>query len=166
MPISADTLAEKRLPRRKGAGAPGRRRGPATGCIRSHLGQITMEIRRHPDHLEFKLPEFFDLDPRVDNFSRIFTAVQPGVGNLLLDLSGRGCALRKRDDTEIAYFCRSLASAFAGMTDMVDFIAILARPDDAPHVEPYVRHLEQAGYVAKLFTDRAKALGWIRPEAV
>jgi len=120
-----------------------------------------MEILRRCGYLEIRLPELLDLEPRVDNFARIFSAVQPGTHNLLLDLSGDRRRPGRRSHAEIVRIVRTMLAAFRNMKDEVELLAFLVRADQVPHILPYVRLLEQAGYVSRLFVDPLRARRWV-----
>ncbi len=120
-----------------------------------------MEIIRHPGYMEFQMPEFFDLDPRMDNLSRIFSAVQPGAHNLLLDLTGYHDKPPARDEVEVLHFTRALGEAFMSITDEVDLIAILVDPEMLEEAKAYAKTLESVGFEVRLFTDRPGAAGWL-----
>ena len=120
-----------------------------------------MELHRHPGFVEIAYPEFFSRDPRLDNFSRIVTARQPGTHNFLLDLTGGHGKPALRDDSDMRHFVRSMNNAFESLTDSPELIAILVRTTQQALAEPYVRELESLGYNTRLFTDRGHAGGWL-----
>jgi hypothetical protein len=120
-----------------------------------------MELHRHPGFVEIDYPEFFSRDPRLDNFSRIVTAQQPGTHNLLLNLTGGRGKPAQRDDSEVRHFVRGMIDAFESLSDSVELIAILVRKDQQEAVRPYVRELELLSYDAQFFTDRSRASGWL-----
>ena len=119
-----------------------------------------MEILRRSGYLEIRLPELFDLEPRIDNFVRIFSAVQPGTNRLLFDLSKDRRRPTRRSPAEIARTVRVMLDAFRNMKDSVEFLAFLVRTDQIPHVLPYVRLLEQAGYPTRFFVDPTRVRRW------
>ncbi len=120
-----------------------------------------MELQRHPGFVEIVYPEFFGREPRLDNFSRIVTARQPGTHNLLLDLSGHQGVPEKRDDTDVRHFVRAMIDAFESLSDAVELVALLVRADQRNAAQSYVRELEAMGYDVRLFTSRHQAHGWL-----
>jgi hypothetical protein len=120
-----------------------------------------MEILRRSGYLEIRLPELFDLDPRVGDFGRIFSGVQPGNQNLLFDISGDKQRPRPRSHSEIVHVVRTMVEAFRNMKDSVELLAFLVRTDQIPHISPYVRLLENAGYTSRPFVDPMRARCWV-----
>ncbi len=120
-----------------------------------------MDIVRHPDFLEYRIPEFFDLDPRIDNLSRLFSASQPGLHHLLLNLEGRAKTHASRDQEEIGYFCRALVAALQSTCDEIEVIGFLVSRQGQEELVPYVQALEGSGYQTRLFTNRHRAEGWL-----
>jgi hypothetical protein len=120
-----------------------------------------MEIIRHPGFLEIKLPDFFSLDPRTDNLSRVFTAVQPGTTSLLLDITEHRQKNIAPDATDILHGARMLRDALNAMTDNIETIALVVRPSHKDAVEAYRKRLEEYGFKVHLFTDRHRAASWL-----
>lgn len=120
-----------------------------------------MKIHRHPGFVEISYPEFFDRNPRIDNFSRLFTVSQPGTHNLLVDLSGHSREMAKRDRDDIRHFARALADAFNAMSYNLELIGILARSDQSESLLPYQNELEKLGYGVRIFTERRHAVDWV-----
>jgi hypothetical protein len=120
-----------------------------------------MEIVRHPGYLEIRLPEFFDLDPRIDNLARVFSAVQPGTHNLLLNLTGQLKQPRSRDDAEIVYFSRALEGALKSITVEVEMVAFLVTAKLQNEILQYARLVESAGFDVRVFTNKQRAIGWL-----
>ncbi len=120
-----------------------------------------MELHRHPGFVEIAYPEFFGRDPRLDNFSRMVTARQPGTHNLLLNLTGSLGKPEQRDGSDIRHFVRTMKDAFESLSDTVELIAILVRKNQQELTQPYIRELEALGYDVRLFTDRSHASGWL-----
>lgn len=115
-----------------------------------------MEIIRHPGFLEIMLPEFFELDPRTDNFSRIFSAEQPGTHSLLINLTGHVRVPRYRDIQEELHFCRALEDAFRSITDDIEIIIFLVNSKTHEAIKPYAKMLRNAGFNVKVSTNRRK----------
>jgi len=123
-----------------------------------------MESLGHPGFVEIVYPEFFSRDPRLDNLARIVTARQPGTHNLLLDLSGFDGEPAKRDESDVRHFARTMNDAFEAMSDALELLALLVRPEHLQAARPYVRELEACGYDVRLFSERAHAAGWLSPK--
>ncbi len=115
-----------------------------------------MEIVRHPSFLEIILPEFFELDPRTDNFSRIFSAEQPGTHSILINLTGHVRVPRFRDIQEDLHFCRALEDAFKSITDEIEIIVFLVDSRTRKAIKPYAKMLSSAGFNVKVSTNRRK----------
>lgn len=64
-------------------------------------------------------------------------------------------------DTRIAYTSRTIVAALESMSDTMEQIAVYVQPRHVSVARPYVRLLEGAGFKTRLFTDRAKAMGWL-----
>jgi len=120
-----------------------------------------MELIRHPGYMEIKFPELLEPDPQLDNIARVFTAVQPGTNNLLINLSEYRGRKAELSESHIVHSTRTIVAALESMSDVMEQIAIYVRSDHAPTARAYAQHLEDAGYRTRLFTDRLKALGWI-----
>ena len=120
-----------------------------------------MEITRHPEYVEINFPELLDPDPRLDNITRVFTAIQPGSHNLLINPSEYRGLCGEVSKSRIIYSSRAIISALESMSDVMELIAIYVRSKQVADASPYVQQLEQAGFKTRLFTDRAKAVGWL-----
>jgi hypothetical protein len=120
-----------------------------------------MEIIRHPGFLEIKLPDFFSLDPRTDNLARTLTAVQPGTGKLLLDITHRAPGRLRIDDAAVRHTARMLADALNAMTDNAEMIAFLASASSQEAVTPYLKQLETYGFRVRLFDQKNRAIAWL-----
>ena len=105
-----------------------------------------MEIIRHPGYVEINFPELLDPDPRLDNISRVFTAIQPGTHNMLLNLSEYRGLVEEVSDSRIVHSSRTIVSALESMTDTMEQIAIYVRSRHVPIASAYVRQLERAGF--------------------
>jgi len=120
-----------------------------------------MKIHRHPGFIEISYPEFFNREPRIDNFCRLFTISHPGTHNLLIDLSGHCGTPRQRDRDDVRRFARALADAFKSMSDNMELIGILIRSDQASMLQAYIDELERLGYGVRKFTERRNAVDWV-----
>ena len=120
-----------------------------------------MEIIRRPGYVEINLPELLDPDPRLDNISRVFTAVQPGTHNMLLNLSEYQGLVVEVSNSRIVHSSRTIVSALESMTDTMEQIAVYVRLRHVPIAEAYVMQLERSGFKTRLFTDLNRAAGWL-----
>ncbi len=120
-----------------------------------------MEIIRHSGYVEIVFPELLDSDPRLDNITRVFTAIQPGSHNLLINLSGYRGVGGEPSESRVVHSSRVIVAALESMSDSMEQIAIYVRSTQMENVRPYVRQLEMAGFKTRLFTDRSKAIGWV-----
>ena len=120
-----------------------------------------MEIIRRPGYVEINLPELLDPDPRLDNISRVFTAVQPGTHNMLLNLSEYQGVVVEVSNSRIVHSSRTIVSALESMTDTMEQIAVYVRLRHVAIAEAYVKQLERSGFKTRLFTDMNRATGWL-----
>ncbi len=121
-----------------------------------------MKIQRYPGYVQVSYPEMFGRNHRLDNLTRMFTAIQPGSRNLLIDISGHSGQAEKRDRDEVRHFARTMADAFKAMSDQMELVGIICRTDQQRLVQAYIDELERLGYGVRLFTEHNAAVDWVR----